>query len=131
MHGNQSLLAQYLNYLEIETLPVKDNQERYFYKNKLLTKAQSEEKKKLKKALAFFDRIYQYKGHEIGLLDFLKEKKYYKNTAQILEGLASEYGTDLAQLGYRSLAIDENNWHSGELDYVLPQHFGVIFRNDT
>lgn len=122
IHGDKQLFYELAQFKKV-TLGKVTSKPYYIYKGQLLDSSQAAEKKKLKKAIRFFDRVYQYRGPDIPIDQHLAEKSYFKKTKSILTGFAYEYGTDPENLGIRSLAVDEYNWHSGNDDFVSSLSF--------
>jgi monoamine oxidase len=102
-----------------------------YYKKQLLDFKSSNKRRKLGKALRFFKKSHLYSKAEQTAHEFASKKKYFDSAELILEGLASEYGTDLRKIGMKSLAKEENLWHSGSEDYVFNQSILSIFSEIT
>lgn len=122
IHGRRSSLFEMLEHLS-EGLGGKIIPESgdyyYHYQQQLYEEQDILGIKEVKKVLDFFDEgIEHYEGQEQSLNTYLRNKPYYNPHLQnMIEGLASEYGTSAGKLSLGSLAKEEKQWSSGERNY--------------
>jgi len=113
VQGEYSLFFNYIDYLQVPFAAQRGRLYLYHKGRVRYLKKLIKEDKSFKKALHFFDEQWKYDGPERTMAEYLQEQAWYCTSRPLLDGLATEYGTDNEHLGIRSLAVSESKWTAG------------------
>jgi monoamine oxidase len=119
LHGHNHVLYELATYLG-RTLGSSPRIDWYFWEKKLMPRQEARKYEALREAITLFPTFFQYKGPDMPVSEYIKGKKC-EPAKVILDGVASEYGTDLKGLGMQALAEEERLWPAVGGDYHIEE----------
>ncbi|GAA4840050.1 NAD(P)/FAD-dependent oxidoreductase [Algivirga pacifica] len=127
VHGRKSSLAEMLQYLQIPMRPYHGDVY-YWFNRKLLQKKDIRQEDRLQSFYRQWDKaMIEGVETEISMDRYFHRRPFYGNDLRnLLQALAAEYGTSADRLGMKALSLEEQQWHSGDIDYYIQQPFSQV-----
>ncbi len=125
-HGSNHTLYELSEYMNAELEP-DEGKGYYLWEGKLLSKGEARQIDELREALNVFPELYRYKGPDLPLNEVIETLDTEGKLKPIFDGLASEYGCNLGELGTASLAEEERIWDSIGGDFYFPKGLYSVF----
>lgn len=127
IHGKKSVLMELA---EHQGLPIRKEARRFFYKikNDLLLYDEAMEHQAFAEIAHFFDHLYQYRGADISIADYFRQKPYYAAYKSVIEAYACVYGASAEQIGTYSTAKADRLWSSGHTNYFFKGPYSGVLQ---